>query len=79
MNTDVASEALDQAELTLLERLRSAADLLELIDSDRRLLDRLPAADRDRFHQAVAQIYNPDPVWALRPPGLRQVGHPGRA
>jgi len=62
MNTDVASEALDQAELTLLERLRSAAELLELIDSDRRLLDRLPAADRDRFHQAVAQIYNPDPV-----------------
>ncbi|MEO8129026.1 MAG: SDR family NAD(P)-dependent oxidoreductase [Bryobacteraceae bacterium] len=62
MDTNCASVTLDQAELTLLERLRAAAELLELIDSDRRLLDRLPAEDRDRFHQAVAQIYNPDPV-----------------
>jgi NAD(P)-dependent dehydrogenase (short-subunit alcohol dehydrogenase family) len=49
-------------ELALLERLRSAVDLLELIDSDRGFLDRLPPQDRQRLHQAVAQLYNPDPV-----------------
>ncbi len=41
--------------------MRSAADLLERIDSDKGLLDRLPAGDRQRLHHAIAQIYNPDP------------------
>jgi NAD(P)-dependent dehydrogenase (short-subunit alcohol dehydrogenase family) len=50
------------AELTLLERLRSATELLETIAADRRLLDHMPAEDRQRLHQAVAQVYNPDPV-----------------
>jgi NAD(P)-dependent dehydrogenase (short-subunit alcohol dehydrogenase family) len=52
----------DDADLALLERLRSAAELLEAIDADRTLLDRLPAPDRERLHCAVAQVYNPDPV-----------------
>jgi NAD(P)-dependent dehydrogenase (short-subunit alcohol dehydrogenase family) len=52
MNTDTA----------LLERLRAATSLLEALDSDRTLLDELPAEDRARLQQVVAQIYQPDPV-----------------
>ena len=47
---------------TLLDRLRAAADLLELIDTDRGVLDQLPSADQERFRRAIAQVYNPDPV-----------------
>lgn len=49
-------------QFTLLERLRSAVDLLESIAADRRMLDELPDQDRRRLHQAIAQVYNPDPV-----------------
>ncbi len=45
-----------------LKRLREAVDLLESIEADRSLLELLPAEDRHRLHQAVAQLYNPDPV-----------------
>jgi len=48
--------------MTLLERLRAATELLELVESERGLLDRLPAEDRERFRRAIAQIYDPDPV-----------------
>lgn len=47
---------------SLLKRLRAAAELLELIAADWRLLDQLPAEDRQRLHEAVASVYNPDPV-----------------
>ena len=47
---------------TFLERSRSAVELLELIAADRRLLDTLPEEERKRLHQAVAQVYNPDPA-----------------
>jgi NAD(P)-dependent dehydrogenase (short-subunit alcohol dehydrogenase family) len=53
---------LTAADMLLLERLRSATELLELLDSQRGLLDRLPADDRERFSRAVAQSYNPDPI-----------------
>ena len=43
-----------------LERLRDAIEVLELLDVERGALARLPAPDRSRLHQAVAQIYNPD-------------------
>jgi NAD(P)-dependent dehydrogenase (short-subunit alcohol dehydrogenase family) len=46
----------------LLEQVRAAAELLEAIDADRKLLDELPEAERKRLHQAVAQFYDPDPV-----------------
>jgi NAD(P)-dependent dehydrogenase (short-subunit alcohol dehydrogenase family) len=46
----------------LPERLRAATILLEALDADRTLLDELPAEDRARLHQVVAQIYHPDPV-----------------
>ncbi|HXE78638.1 MAG TPA: SDR family NAD(P)-dependent oxidoreductase, partial [Rhodanobacter sp.] len=51
----------DSAEADLLTRLRAAVQLLETVADDRQLLDRLPAADRQRLHQAVARIYHPEP------------------
>ncbi len=48
-------------DLALLERLRAAADLLESVAADRHLLERLPADDRARLHQAVARMYHPEP------------------
>ncbi len=55
-------QPLESAYLELLERVRSAAELLEAIEASRGLLDQLPAEDRERLHLAVAQLYNPDPV-----------------
>ena len=52
----------DIAEQTLVERLRAATALLQEIASDRRLLDIVPESDRHRLHQAVAEVYNPDPI-----------------
>ncbi|CAM0998757.1 Oxidoreductase [Rhodanobacter sp. Root179] len=52
----------EDADACLLERLRAAAELLESVAADRELLDRLPADDRQRLHQAVAQVYHPDPA-----------------
>jgi NAD(P)-dependent dehydrogenase (short-subunit alcohol dehydrogenase family) len=52
----------DNADLALLERLRATTELLESIADDRLLLERMPAEDRERLHQAVARVYNPDPV-----------------
>ena len=46
----------------LLDQVRAAAELLETIDANRRLLDDVPEADRKRLHLAVAQFYDPDPV-----------------
>jgi plasmid stability protein len=43
-------------------RLRAARHLLESVAADRQLLDQLPAEDRQRLHQAVAQVYHPDPA-----------------
>ena len=45
-----------------LERLRATVELLELAAADWRLLDQLPAADRQRLHEAIARVYNPDPI-----------------
>jgi len=42
--------------------LRSVMGLLERIAADHSLLNPLPPDERKRFHQAVADIYNPDPV-----------------
>jgi NAD(P)-dependent dehydrogenase (short-subunit alcohol dehydrogenase family) len=50
------------ADDTLADTVRASAALLEAIAADRSLLDRLPAEDRTRLHQAVAQVYHPDPV-----------------
>jgi NAD(P)-dependent dehydrogenase (short-subunit alcohol dehydrogenase family) len=42
--------------------LRSVMGLLERIAADHSLLNQLPPDERKRFHQAIADIYNPDPV-----------------
>jgi NAD(P)-dependent dehydrogenase (short-subunit alcohol dehydrogenase family) len=66
MNTNGALAAQDNLRESengpLLQRVRSAAELLESIDADRQLFDQLPPEDRERLHLAVAQIYDPDPV-----------------
>ena len=53
---------LDDAGSALRERLLAATTLLESVAADPQLLDRLPADDRARLHQAVARVYHPDPV-----------------
>jgi NAD(P)-dependent dehydrogenase (short-subunit alcohol dehydrogenase family) len=60
--TTATTPPLDDTDNALLERLRAAAELLESVAADRQLLDRLPADDRQRLHQAVAKAYHPDPV-----------------
>jgi hypothetical protein len=60
--TTASSPLPDGTDTALLERLRAAAELLESVAADRQLLDQLPAEDRQRLHQAVAQMYHPDPV-----------------
>ena len=42
------------------ERLRELTALLESIAADRRLLDEMPEADRDRLLRAIAHVYSPD-------------------
>jgi NAD(P)-dependent dehydrogenase (short-subunit alcohol dehydrogenase family) len=46
----------------LAERLRSATELLEAIGFNRAILQGIPADDRERFHRALAEVYNPDPI-----------------
>ena len=41
---------------------RACIAFLDAVAADRDLLDRLPAEDRGRLHQAVASVYHPDPV-----------------
>jgi len=45
-----------------LDEIRAATDLLERIAADYTLLERLPAADRERLQLAIAAVYLPDPV-----------------
>jgi NAD(P)-dependent dehydrogenase (short-subunit alcohol dehydrogenase family) len=52
----------DPVDQALLESLRSATETLESIASNRFVLGRMPVEDRQRFHKAVADVYNPDPV-----------------
>ncbi len=47
---------------TLLNRVLTATEALELMGRDWSLLDRLPAAARQRFHRAVAAAHVPDPA-----------------
>ncbi len=62
METEFALAPQENANATLIDRLRSTAEILELIAADRALLDRLSEEDRQRLHRAVAEVYNPDPV-----------------
>ena len=52
----------DTADAALLNRLREATALLESLAADPLMLAELPAQDRGRLHQAVANVYHPDPA-----------------
>ncbi len=62
MNAHPTLPAQDDDESALLAQLRETTALLEALAADRQLLDRLPADERARLHQAVANVYHPDPV-----------------
>lgn len=62
LTTSTDTPSPDETDAQLLERLRAAVELLESVAADRELLEKAPAADRQRLHQAVAQVYHPDPV-----------------
>jgi len=48
--------------MTLEERARAAAELLERLAEDWGQLEQLPEEERRRLHLAVARMYQPDPV-----------------
>ncbi len=50
----------------IADEVQTTIKLLEAIASNRTLLDRLSPEDRARLHQAVAQVYEPDPVLRRR-------------
>jgi NAD(P)-dependent dehydrogenase (short-subunit alcohol dehydrogenase family) len=54
------------ANYSIAEEVQTTIQLLEAIASDRTLLDRLSPEDRARLHQAVAQVYDPDPALRRR-------------
>ena len=49
-------------EIDLLERVRAATDVLEMMGGDWSVFDRLPRVDRERLHRAIARTHHPDPV-----------------
>ena len=61
-DVDAGSVPPRNAEPTLADKARAATELLELMAARRSLLHQLPLNDRERLHQAVANLYNPDPV-----------------
>ena len=60
------SEPSEAPNTTFTDEVREAADLLERIAADRRVLDQLPPADRVRILRAVAQAHAPDRVQRRR-------------
>jgi NAD(P)-dependent dehydrogenase (short-subunit alcohol dehydrogenase family) len=61
-DTDCSFPSADALDPALLKRLREATELLESIAGERAVLGRVPTQDRERFHRAIAGVYNPDPV-----------------
>ena len=51
---------------SIADEVQTTIQLLEAIAADRALLDRLSPEDRARLHQAVAQVYDPDPALRRR-------------
>ena len=51
----------DETDAELLAQARAAIRLLQTIADDRGLLERLPVAERQQLHQAVARMYHPEP------------------
>ena len=61
-DTGFTSAPLDAADQELLERVRSVSELLEAIVANRAVLRSVGAAERERLHRAIAEVYNPDPA-----------------
>lgn len=63
--THTAPDGADAAAQTdsppLLDRVRAALAVLEQLNADRAMLDALPADERARLHQAIAQAFHPEP------------------
>ncbi len=59
---DAPRDADGRAADALSADARACIAFLDAVAADRELLDRLPAEDRGRLHQAVASVYHPDPV-----------------
>jgi NAD(P)-dependent dehydrogenase (short-subunit alcohol dehydrogenase family) len=56
----------ERSDAPFTERIQEAAELLERIATDRRVLDALPPAEKKRFLRAVAQAHAPDRVQRRR-------------
>jgi len=52
----------DKNDQPFLQQLRAVTELLEWIAGERSVLASVPTRDRERFHRAIADVYNPDPV-----------------
>src|SRR6185369_10442843 len=62
MDTEELIDRADRTDAALEERVRRASATLEEIGADWTLLERLPTAERDRLHKAVARLHEPDPI-----------------
>ena len=56
----------DAANDPIADEFQITIALLEAIAKDRSVLERLSPVDRERLHQAVAKVYEPDPVLRRR-------------
>ena len=63
VHRDVSADPVPDMSVDELDtNTRTCIAFLDAIAADRELLDRLSAEDRGRLHQAVANVYHPDPV-----------------
>jgi len=49
-------------EIDLVDRVRAATDVLEILAGDWSVFNRLPRGDRERLHRAIAGVHDPDPA-----------------
>ncbi len=62
ITTDPQAPPMADADPALLERLRTAMEVLETVSRDRALLENLPKPERKRLLEAVTRIHTPDPI-----------------
>jgi NAD(P)-dependent dehydrogenase (short-subunit alcohol dehydrogenase family) len=61
-SANLTPDAPNPAARSLVERVREATEVLEAIAANRAVLRPVPAGERERFHRAIAEVYNPDPI-----------------
>ncbi len=57
-----ADTSTPDADRALRERVRAATELLEAIAANRAVLRPVSPEERERFHRALGEVYNPDPI-----------------